>query len=46
MLLEIEGLVSWGGTGTSRRHILAVSRDFRPCWNYTWLAVIGAPILD
>ena len=32
------GLVSLGGTGRDDISIRFASRDFRPCWIYTWMA--------
>ena len=33
------GLVSLGGTGRDDISMQFASRDFRPCWIYTWVAV-------
>ena len=36
---QIRGLVSLGGTGRDDISMQFASRDFRPCWIYTWVSV-------
>jgi len=38
-LIVQTGLVSLGGTGRDDISMQFASRDFRPCWIYTWVAV-------
>ena len=43
--IKYSGLVSLGGTGRDDISMQFASRDFRPCWIYTWVAIKLPPAI-